>query len=343
MDLGTLLQLLTAGAAVLSAVTAVVGRWRQLAHRLGLVSGLLPASYRCTPAVSGAGADGQPQRDWAVVTGGSRGIGRAFVRLLAADGWSLIIHDLDDAELDDAVAEAKRLGSPACERVGADAADVDAAVGAVAARCEAVLRHDPAGLRLVVGNLGVSTAAPALLAQHAPAEIDRLVTINALFAARLARALVPLLAAGGGGGNGGRGGGRQRTGLLLVSSAASQVPAAFVSIYASTKAFLNSLARAVRAEASGQGLAMDVLAVTPGYVAAGNTPRWVGGKGGPGAGGAGFASPEEVARASLLLLPTALATPMTPLLRWIPTDFCTAVLPDWVLAPVVFSRHHKRR
>ena len=143
------------------AVYSAAGRWRQLGWHLGMVSGLLPEDYHA-PDMSTDIAKG-----WAVVTGGSRGIGRAFVRLLAADGWALIILDVPDAELDAAQHEATELGSPRAETVGLDvAADVDKAVADLLRCCAP--RSAGRRIRLVVGNLGVSTRSPALLSQCVP-------------------------------------------------------------------------------------------------------------------------------------------------------------------------------
>ena len=85
-----------------------------------------------------------------------------------------------------------------------------------------------------------------------------------------------------------------------------------------------------------EGLGVDILAVTPGYVAAGNTPRWTGGAG-------GSATPEEVARASLLVLPTALGPQLPPLLRQIPGDAVCRWLPESVLGHTVHSLHRGQR
>ena len=82
----------------------------------------------------------------------------------------------------------------------------------------------------------------------------------------------------------------------------------------------------------GEGLGVDVLAVTPGYVYAGNTARWTGD-----GGGVAMAMPEEVARASLLVLPTALGPQLPPLMSQIPIDAAAArwLLPESVLGSIV--------
>ena len=52
------------------------------------------------------------QRRVAVITGASSGIGRAAAKLLAADGWSVIIHGRDAGRLDQARAEIAEVAAP---------------------------------------------------------------------------------------------------------------------------------------------------------------------------------------------------------------------------------------
>ena len=322
---------------------------------------------------------------WALVTGGSRGIGRAFVSSLSDMGFSLIIVDLDDSELA-ATANAAQLRLergwrggvwaftrevPKVISVGCDVSSIDAAVQ----KCEEAVASLPLGsLRLLVNNVGVSTHSPALLTAHTAADVERLVRINALFGMQLTRALWPRLieaptppqvvgspspgAAGesSAAGTSARERAQRRTGILFVSSAASQIPAAHAPVYAATKGAVNTFARALRAEATALCLSLDVLAVTPGYVRAGNTPRWAGHEQRPAQSAtgrpqpsepqaaetqqpiAGFAEPEDVARASLLLLPTARAPVMTPLITDALSDLVVRMLPEATLSRLVFGR-----
>ena len=308
----------------------LLSRRRQLADRLGLLPRTalgvllpmyecgLPATATCTDAdvdVATVATVATAPRRWALVTGASRGLGRAFALALAADGWGVLCLDLDDDALDAVCAEVAAAGpggALAATKLACDATDTAAATEACVRAVDALPRG--ASLRLLVNNVGISTPAPATLPQHSAADVERLVSINFLFAAQLTRALWPRLAAVNGGGA------RSRSGILFVSSGASLIPAAFVSVYGATKAALNHLARALRAEAGaeakaeagagakagagvevglesggGRGHRLDVLAVTPGYVAgAGNTPRWTGAT-------TVGSSPEDVARVRSLI------------------------------------------
>ena len=110
-----------------------------------------------------------------------------------------------------------------------------------------------------------------------------------------------------------------------------------MSVYGATKAAVNHFADSLRAEASAQQAPLDVLSITPGYVASGNTPRWTGQQ-------SGFASPESVAEAGLLLLPTATTATMSPLLSdLLGVALGVLLLPRRALASIVYARHAAQR
>ena len=83
-------------------------------------------------------------------------------------------------------------------------------------------------------------------------------------------------------------------------------------------------------------LGIDVLSVTPGYVRSGNSPRWLGST-------SALTEPDEVARAALLLLCTARAATMTPFITEALEQAAVALLPDGMLARLVFKRHASQR
>lgn len=320
---------LTSAVLIWSAL-CVWSRRRQLQYHLGATAALLPASY--------TGPDGSTR--WAVVTGGARGIGLQFVRELARGGWSCVIVDRAGDELDaavaDAVAEGKKAGLGVhAVKVDCDAADVPAAVDAVsAAVAAAVSGEGMAGpLLLLVNNVGVSTPEPTLFQDHDPGQLTELIQVNAHFAARLTHQLLPRIAVRARLAD-------RRGGILFVSSAASLVPAAYVSVYAASKAFLNSLARSLRAELMPEPV--DVLSVTPGYVRAGNTPRWMGRAEGAAA-ALRLPTPEAVAKASLLLLPTSLWHTVSPLMLDAATTWAMDLVPERLLAAIIVSRHREQR
>src|ERR1700677_2460230 len=96
-----------------------------------------------------------PKARVAIVTGGSRGIGRSVVQRLAADGHSIVIaYASNRAEADAAVAEAEAAGAKAIGVV-ADIGDSGAVAGLFDQAEEAF-----GGIDVVVNAAGVMSLAP---------------------------------------------------------------------------------------------------------------------------------------------------------------------------------------
>jgi 3-oxoacyl-[acyl-carrier protein] reductase len=127
----------------------------------------------------------------AIVTGSSRGIGRAIALALAAEGCRVVLCARTAATLDDAVAEARRRGGEATGVV----CDVTTAAGVTALVDGA--RAAFGGVDLLVNNVGGSGARDFHDADDADlaAALDR----NLWPAFRCSRAVLPELRARGGG------------------------------------------------------------------------------------------------------------------------------------------------
>jgi 3-oxoacyl-[acyl-carrier protein] reductase len=107
----------------------------------------------------------------ALVTGGSRGIGAAIAKRLAADGASVAITYAKDASAASAVVKAIELSGGKAVAIQADAADVQAVKGAVEKAVAAFGRLD-----VLVNNAG--TAIPKKFEDATLEELDRVIDIN---------------------------------------------------------------------------------------------------------------------------------------------------------------------
>jgi 3-oxoacyl-[acyl-carrier protein] reductase len=107
----------------------------------------------------------------ALVTGGSRGIGAAIAKRLAADGASVAITYAKDASAASAVVKAIELGGGKAIAIQADAADVEAVKGAVEKVVSTFGRLD-----VLVNNAG--TAIPKPFEESTLEEMDRVLDIN---------------------------------------------------------------------------------------------------------------------------------------------------------------------
>jgi 3-oxoacyl-[acyl-carrier protein] reductase len=107
----------------------------------------------------------------ALVTGGSRGIGAAIAKRLAAEGASVAITYAKDADAASAVVKAIERDGGKAVAIRADAVDVEAVKGAVEKAVTTFGRLD-----VLVNNAG--TAIPKPFEETTLEEIDRVININ---------------------------------------------------------------------------------------------------------------------------------------------------------------------
>jgi 3-oxoacyl-[acyl-carrier protein] reductase len=107
----------------------------------------------------------------ALVTGGSRGIGAAVAKRLAADGANVAITYAKDAQAASAVVKAIERAGQKAIAIQADAADADAVAAAVEKTVASFGRLD-----VLVNNAG--TAIPKAFVETTLEEMDRVLAIN---------------------------------------------------------------------------------------------------------------------------------------------------------------------
>jgi NAD(P)-dependent dehydrogenase (short-subunit alcohol dehydrogenase family) len=114
----------------------------------------------------------------AIVTGASRGLGRAVSRALARRGWSLVVDGRDAAALDDAARELRALTDVAA--LAGDVSDEDHRVELVSAALEKGPIHT------LVNNAGVLGASPPPRLESYPLDtLEQVLRINLLAPLRL--------------------------------------------------------------------------------------------------------------------------------------------------------------
>lgn len=185
-----------------------------------------------------------------LITGASRGIGRATALLAATHGWSVAINYRNDARAAaDTAAEVQKRGADATTVRGD--VSVEADVIAMFAQAQA----DLGPLRGVVINAGIT--APAMrLADMSAERLQRMFDVNVLGAYLCAREAARTLSRSRGG-NGGS--------VVLVSSGAARYgsPGTYVD-YAGSKAALDTLAIGLSKELGADGVRVN--SVRPGLV-----------------------------------------------------------------------------
>lgn len=193
---------------------------------------------------------------WALVTGASAGIGAAFARRLATDGFNVVL----------VARRAERLRALADDLaarhdVQTRVVPQDLAVPDAADRIAEAVRDLEIGL--LVNNAGFSAVGRF---DRVPRDkIVEMIQVNCIAVASLSHAFLPKMRE------------RGRGGIIILASVAGYQPLGLAATYGATKAFDLMLAEALWAETRGSGV--DVLAVSPGPVetefqaVAGETPH----------------------------------------------------------------------
>jgi 3-oxoacyl-[acyl-carrier protein] reductase len=180
----------------------------------------------------------------ALVTGASRGMGRAAALALAASGAQVLVHyGRGVKEADGVVAEIRKAGG----RADAVAADLATADGP---HKLAKLARDVVGGRLdiLVANAGISKA--ATIEDTAIDDFDRLFAVNVRAPFFLVQQLLPILSQG--------------SSIVFVSSLAARAVVGTIPAYAATKGAIDTLVKHFASALGARGIRVN--AVAPGVV-----------------------------------------------------------------------------
>ena len=180
----------------------------------------------------------------ALVTGASRGIGRATARALAAAGARVIVHYSNSAkDAESLVAEIRASGRHA-EPVRSDLGAPD---GAHKLAIE-VRKLVGDKLDILVANAGIATA--ATIADQTVEEFDRMFAVNVRAPFFLVQQLLPILGDG--------------SSIVLMSSLAARASVGLLPAYAATKGATDTLVKHLAALLGPRGIRVN--AVAPGVI-----------------------------------------------------------------------------
>lgn len=188
--------------------------------------------------------EGNRSQRIAAVTGASSGIGRAFARRLATEGYDLLLIARRIERLESVAKEIRADGDSHVEVFAADLADSEQR-----RVIEKRLASEPR-LAMLVNSAGFGTA--GRLSEISPERIEREIQLNVIATIVLThaalRAMIP----------------KQSGAILNVSSAVGFQPNPFFANYGATKAYLTNVSDALADEVRKDGI--RVLAVCPGPV-----------------------------------------------------------------------------
>jgi short-subunit dehydrogenase len=186
------------------------------------------------------------ERQTALITGASSGIGADLARLFARDGYELVLVARGEAKL-------RELGLPATI-IAADLTDP-----AAPQRIIDELRAKSIGVDVLVNNAGVGVAGP-FVETDLQAELA-MIQLNIVALTHLTKLLLPGMVA------------RRRGRVLNVASTAAFQPGPLMAVYYATKAYVLSFSEAIAEELRDSGVTVTALCPGPtetGFAAAAN-------------------------------------------------------------------------
>jgi 3-oxoacyl-[acyl-carrier protein] reductase len=181
----------------------------------------------------------------ALVTGASRGIGRASALALAAAGAQVLVHYGRGANEAEAVAAEIRKAGGRADIVAADLATADGA-HILAQQARTIIGER---LDILVANAGVSKA--VTIEDTTVEDFDRLFAVNVRAPFFLVQQLLPILSNG--------------SSIVLVSSLAAHASVGTLPAYAATKGAIDTLVKHFASALGERGIRVN--AVAPGVVA----------------------------------------------------------------------------
>jgi len=181
----------------------------------------------------------------AIVTGGSRGLGRATAEALAAQGATVVVNYVRGEAEARAVAEGIASRGGKAEVAGFDVGNAKAAEDAIA---EIAKRHGR--LDAMIANAGI--AIDGLLLRVKDEDFDRIMAVNVRGALACAKAAVKVMM-------------RAKTGrIVFLSSIVGEMGNAGQAAYAASKAALLGLSKTIAREYASRGITVN--AVAPGFI-----------------------------------------------------------------------------
>lgn len=195
----------------------------------------------------GFGIDVRTQGRWAVITGATDGIGKAFAEAFAEKGLDIVLVSRSLEKLEEVAEEIKQRYGVEVQVVEADLTEGQASFAKIAKTTQGL------EIAVVVNNAGASYEHPDLFINVPEECLATILQLNVAAITGVARALLPQMFE------------RKKGVLINMSSALAVMPAPYLAGYAASKAFIVKLSQDLGAEAETHGV--TVQCVIPGVVA----------------------------------------------------------------------------
>ncbi|XP_072321512.1 very-long-chain 3-oxoacyl-CoA reductase-B isoform X2 [Eucyclogobius newberryi] len=184
---------------------------------------------------------------WAVVTGATDGIGKAYAEELGRRGFSIVLISRSQDKLDDVAKAMESKYGVQTKTISADFSSVD-----IYSSIEEGLRGLEIGV--LVNNVGISYSYPEffLSIPNLNSFIDSMININITSVCQMTRIVLPQMVE------------RKKGAILNLSSASGMYPVPLLTVYSASKAFVDFFSQGLQMEYKSKGII--VQSIMPFYV-----------------------------------------------------------------------------